>query len=252
MKKFCGLVAAVFLFPFLAQAAAVDAVLAVPRQRIETADYRVSGRMVRIDAKGAHTNYGITIKAHWFGDVLRVLVEVGSPQEARSHILLEMRPNGQTIAKIAHPGDKATSTLPLGKWSDTPFGPGFSYEDFLEPEVYWPGQAALEPTKYGARQCDVLKSTPGTSDRTHYSEVRTWLDHSIGFPVYVEKTEKGTGAVKQFTYIGLRKEAGVWSASQIEGKVRGQEGSTLLIIERGTAKANLKVDDFSNERMTKF
>jgi hypothetical protein len=82
--------------------------------------------------------------------------------------------------------------------------------------------------------------------------VRTWLDHSIGFPVYVEKTQKGAGTVRQFTYIGLRKEAGVWSASQIEGKVRGQAGSTLLIIERGSAKANLKVDDFSNEHLTRF
>ena len=90
---------------------------------------------------------------------------------------------------------------------------GFSYEDFLEQQYFWPGQTAMEQTKFGARDCDVLKSTPGAADRTHYAEVKTWLDHSIGFPVYVEKTLKGTGAVKEFTYFGLRHDGGVWSAT---------------------------------------
>src|ERR1019366_6461962 len=168
MSKFCVFAAAALLFPVVAQAADVQAVLAVPRQRIETADYRVSGRVVRIDAKGGRTSYGITIKAHWFADVLRVVVEVASPQEARAHILLEMRPSGQTVVRIAHPGDKAVMTVPVDKWSDTLFGPSFSYEDFLEPEIYWPGQTLLEQTKYGARECDVVKSKPAASDWTRY------------------------------------------------------------------------------------
>ena len=90
-----------------------------------------------------------------------------------------------------------------------------------------------------------MKSTPGAADRTHYAEVRTWLDPSIGFPVYVEKTVKETGVVKEFTYFGLRHNGGVWSAHQVEVKMRGQAGSTLLIIDRGSAKANLTLTEFS-------
>jgi hypothetical protein len=163
-----------------------------------------------------------------------------------------MRPNGQNMIQIAHPGDKAPATIPFDRWSDGPLGPGFSYEDFLEPQFFWPGQAVADQAKFGARNCDVLISTPGAEDKTHYAQVKTWLDHGIGFPVYVEKTLKGTGSVKEFTYFGLRHDGGVWSASQIESKIRGHGGSTLLIIDHGSAKANLSLGDFSPQQLTRF
>jgi hypothetical protein len=260
MRPAWAALAAALLLAMPAGAADVHALLATPRQRVETADFRASGHLVRVDASGARTSYGIAIKAHWFPGVLRVLVEIAPPQsdrtkpgpDARAHILLEMRPNGQNAILIAHPGDKTPAALPFDKWSDGPLGNGFSYEDFLEQQYFWPDQAALEETKYGARECDVLKSAPGTADRTHYAEIKTWLDHSIGFPVYVEKTLKGTGAVKEFTYFGLRHEGGVWSADQVQVKTRGQAGSTLLIVDRGSAKANLGLGDFSPEKLTRF
>jgi hypothetical protein len=110
----------------------------------------------------------------------------------------------------------------------------------------------VEETKFGARDCDLLKSTPGPADRTHYAEIKTWLDHSIAFPVYLEKTLKGTGAVKEFTYYGLRHDGGVWSATQVEVKTRGQAGTTLLIVDRGSTKASLKLGDFNPEQLIRF
>lgn len=260
MRPHWAALAAALLLAIPADAADAHAVLATPRQRVETADFRASGHLVRVDASGARTSYGITIKAHWFPGVLRALVEIAPPQNdrakpgsvARARILLEMRPSGQNTILIAHPGDKAPAPLPFDKWSDGPLGSEFSYEDLLEQQYFWPGQALLEETKFGARDCDVLKSTPGAADRTHYAEIKTWLDHSIGFPVYVEKTLKGTGAVKEFTYFGLRHEGGIWSANQVEAKTRGQAGSTLLILDRGSAKANLGLGDFSPEQLTRF
>ena len=247
---------ALLLLAFPANAVDTQTVLAAPRQRVQTADFRATGHLVRVEANGSRTSYGITIKAHWFPGVLRVFLEITPPKDtkpdARAHILLEMRPNGQNVIKIAHPGDDVPAILPISKWNNGPLGPGFSYEDFLESAFFWPNQKVVEETKYGARDCDVLKSTPGPSDRTHYAEIRTWLDKSIGFPVYVEKTVKATGALKEFTYYGLRHEGGVWSASQVEAKLRGSPGSTLLIIDRGSAKANLTLADFSSERLTRF
>jgi hypothetical protein len=96
-----------------------------------------------------------------------------------------------------------------------------------------------------------VKSTPGPADKSHYAEVTNWLDHSIGFPVHVEKTLKN-GTVKEFTYFGLRQEGGLWSAHQVEAKIRGQAGSTLLIIDHGTPKANLSLKDFAPEQLTHF
>jgi hypothetical protein len=252
MKIFVAALAAALLLAIPAHAADVHAVLASPRQRVESADYRATGRLVRVDAAGARTSYGITIKARWFPGVLRVLCEVNSPANARVHLLLELRPNGQNSIRIVHPGDTAPTPLPFDKWGDDLLGSGFSYEDFLEPQYYWQGQAILKRTRFGARDCDVLKSTPGAADHTHYAEVQTWLDHAIGYPVYAEKTQKGTGTVKEFTYIGLRQTGGVWSASQVEVKVRGREDSTFLIVDRGSAKANLSLRDFSPEQVAHF
>jgi hypothetical protein len=70
----------------------VKAVLATPIERIESADYRIVGKLVRVDAKGTRTTAPVTIKAKWFPGVLRVLVEMDAP--AREHVLLELRPDG--------------------------------------------------------------------------------------------------------------------------------------------------------------
>jgi Outer membrane lipoprotein-sorting protein len=234
------------------QAADVEPLLAGPRQAAQHADYRIAGKLARVDAGGTRTSYDVSIKAHWFSGELKILVEVTAPAEARANILMEMRPSGQNTMRIAHPGDKSATTIPFDKWMDGPLGAGFSYEDLLEQHYFWPNQAALDPEKRGARDCDVLKSTPGPSDKTHYSEVRTWLDHTIDFPIYVEKTTKTSGTVKEFSYYGLRHDGGVWSATQIEEKTRGQAGSSFLIINRGSAKANLTLGDFSPERIIHF
>jgi hypothetical protein len=228
---------------------------------LQTADYRASGHLVWVQANGIRISYPITIKAHWFPGVLRVMLEIGTGSKANTnssgsahipvHVLLEMRPGGKNTILIAHPGDKELTSLPFDKWSDGLLGNGFSYEDFLEAQYFWAEQTALGEKKFGARDCDVVKSTPGAADKTHYIAVITWLDHSIDFPVYVEKTLK-SGTVKEYTYYGLRQERGLWSAHQVEAKIRGQAGSTLLIIDRGTPKANLSLKDFSHAQLTHF
>jgi hypothetical protein len=249
------------LFPMAAQDTDAHTVLAAQRQRIQTADYRASGHLIWVQANGIRISYPITIKAHWFPGVLRVMLEIGTGSKMSAdssfsshipvHILLEMRPGGKSAILIAHPGDKEPIALPFEKWSEGPFGPEFSYEDFLEAQYFWTEQTALGEKKFGARDCEVVKSTPGAADKTHYADVTTWIDRGIGFPVYVEKTLQG-GTVKEFTYYGLRQERGLWSAHQVEAKIRGQAGSTLLIIDRGTPKANLSLKDFSPAQLTHF
>ncbi len=251
MKPLAAIAALALFAPLTMRAADVHAVLEPARDRVKTADYRITGRLVRVDASGARTNYGITIKAHWFGTELRVLVDVTSPAAARERLLLTMRPDGENAIEIARPGDKP-APLPFSRWSEGVEGGDYSYEDFLEPQWFWPGQTLLRVEQRGARDCDVVKSTPGASDRTHYAEEVTWFDKNIGFPIYAEKTLKGSDGIKEFTYYGLRHDQGVWSASQIEAVMRGKPGSTLLIIERGSAKANLGMKDFSSDAMAHF
>ncbi|MGA2252861.1 outer membrane lipoprotein-sorting protein, partial [Terracidiphilus sp.] len=144
------------------------------------------------------------------------------------------------------------TSVPFEKWGESVVGSDFNYEDFLQPEYYWQDQTILKSARFGARDCDVLRSTPGASDHSHYAEVQTWLDHTIDYPVYVEKTPNNGGNVKEFTYFGLSKSGGVWSARQVEVKTHGRPGSTVLIIERGSTKANLGIRDFNPEQISRF
>jgi Outer membrane lipoprotein-sorting protein len=222
------------------------------QDRMRKAHYRVTGRLVRIDAAGKRTNYNIAIKALGAQSTLRVLLDITSPPNARAHVLLVSHGNGLVSIQIAHPGDTAPTTVPYEQWVNGPLGSSFSYEDFIEAQYFWKQQTVVPAQTFGARLCDQLDSTPTAVDRTHYSQVRTWIDHAIGFPVYVEKAVKGTGIVKQYTYYGLRQTGGVWSATQVEAKLRGTPGSDLLIFERGSANAKLDDSEFDAVKLTQF
>jgi hypothetical protein len=253
----------VLLVPLLcAQTEDVHSIIAASRQRVESTDFSATGHLIWVQASGGRASYPINIKAHWFPGVLRIKVELGNGPKPGSnsiavaqpplHALIEMRPSGQNSILIAHPGDKSAAILPFNKWNEGPVGSAFTYEDLLEEEIFWPAQTFVEKAKFGARDCVVIKSTPGAGDKTHYAEVKAWFDPTIEYPVYVEKTVKESGAINEFTSFGLRREGGYWAAHQIEMKTRGQAGSTLLVFDRGNPKANLTANDFNPAQLTHF
>jgi hypothetical protein len=222
----------------------LETVLTGSRQRIEKLDYRLTGRLTRVEGNQKRTSYKFAGKAHWFPDGLRFLCEISGPGSEKTRIFLQMSVSGHvTIEKIL-PGEKAASVLPFERWNDPVAGTGFSYEDLVESQFFWKNQKLLAPEKYGVRDCFVLRSTSGTQDRSNYDSVTSWIDRSILYPVHVVKTIHGTGKQKEFIYYGLRQVSGVWSASQIEAKLQGQPGSSILVIEAGSAKANLGRKDF--------
>lgn len=259
MRLACVLPIALLSIAATAHAAGAQAALAPLRSHIEASDYRGTGQLVRVDANGDRISYQISVQGLWFDGALHTLVEIVPPKDAaqarqdgRLRILLEMRPDGRDTIKVFRPHEPTPALLIFDKWDQGLRGSAFSYEDFFEPEYFWPGQTILRSATFGAHLCDVLKSTPGPSDRTHYSEVQTWLDRTIDYPVYAEKTIKQGGMVKEFTYYGLHRFGGVWTATQVEVKMRGQAGSTLLIIKRGSAKAHLSPRDFSSGQIGHF
>ena len=222
----------------------LETVLTGSRQRIEKLDYRVTGRLTKVEENGKRTNYKFAGKAHWFPDGLRVLCEVSGPGSEKTSVVLHMTVNGHLTIEVMLPGDKAASVLPFEHWNDSLVGTDFSYEDMVESQFFWKNQQLLPPEKYGARDCFVLKSVAGSEDRTNYSFVTSWIDRNILFPVHVVKTFRGTGLQKDFVYYGLRQVGGAWSASQVEAKLQGKPGSSILAIEAGSPKANLGRKDF--------
>ena len=223
----------------------LETVMAGSRQRIEKLDYRVTGRITRVDGDGKRKSYSFVGKAHWFPDGLRLLCEISGSGGEKTTLLAHMSVSGHVTIEAVLPGKKAASVLPFERWNDPLVGTDFSYEDMVESSFFWKNQELLAPEKYGARDCFVLKSTPGPQDRSYYDSVMSWVDRGILFPVHVVKTLRGTRQQKEFTYYGLRQVGGAWSASKVEAKLPGKPGSSILVIERGSGKANLGLKDFA-------
>jgi Outer membrane lipoprotein-sorting protein len=222
----------------------LETVLTGSRQRIEKLDYRVTGRLTRVEGNGKRTSYKFVAKAHWFPDGLRLLCEISGTASQKTSLLLHMSINGHVTIEAVLPGDKVASVLPFERWNDPLVGTDFSYEDMVESQFFWKNQELLKSEKYGARDCFVLKSMSGAQERSHYDSVTSWVDRGILFPVHVVKTLHGTGQQKEFIYYGLRQVDGVWSASKVEAKRQGKPGSSILAIETGSGKANLARKDF--------
>jgi Outer membrane lipoprotein-sorting protein len=222
----------------------LDTVLTNSRQRIEKLDYRLSGRLTRVEGNGQRTNYKFVGKAHWFPDGLRLLWEITGPGSDKTTLLLHLTEAGQLTMQVALPGEKAAHELAFEHWNDPLVGTDFSYEDMVESQFFWKGQELLPKVKFGARDCFVLKSKSGAQQRSHYDSVTTWIDSSIMFPVHVAKTIRATGKQKEFISYGLRHTGGVWSATQVEAKQEGKPGSSMMVVEGGTANANLAAKDF--------
>src|ERR1700678_994096 len=222
----------------------LETALTGSRQRIEKLDYRVTGRLTRVEGDGKRTNYKFVAKAHWFPDGLRLLCEISGPGSEKTTLLLHMSVSGHLTIEAVLPGEKAASVLPFERWNDPLVGTDFSYEDMVESQFFWKNQELLAPEKYGARDCFVLKSTSASQDRTYYDSATSWIDRSILYPVHVVKTLRGTGKQKEFIYYGLRQVGGLWSATQVEATLQGKPGSSILAIEFGSGKANLGRKDF--------
>ena len=230
--------------PAFAATADLETALTASRQRIEKLDYRSTGRLTRVDGSGKRTNYKFVAKARWFPDGLRVLCEISGPGSEKTSLLLHMSVNGHMTIDALLPGEKAAGALPFEHWNDPLVGTDFSFEDMVENQFFWKNQELLASEKYGARDCFVLKSKSDSQDRTYYDSVTSWLDRGTLFPVHVVKTLRGTGQQKEFIYYGLRQEGGAWSASQVEAKLQGKPGSSILVIEGGSPNANLGSKDF--------
>ena len=223
----------------------LETVLTGSRQRIEKLDYRATGRLTRVEGDGKRMSYKFVAKAHWFPDGLRLLCEItGSGSGEKTSLLLQMSVSGRVTIEAVLPGEKTARALPFEHWNDPLVGTDFSYEDMVENQFFWMNQELLPPEKYGARDCFVLKSKSGSQVRSYYDSVTSWIDRGILFPVHVVKTLRGTGQQKEFIYYGLRQIGGVWSATQVEAKLQGKPGSSILAIDGGSGKANLKRQDF--------
>jgi len=228
-----------------APAGSLKAVVGGARARVEQSDVRASGRLVAIAANGKRTNNTLALASHSFSDGLRTLVTVGTPDHSSMRYWLMQDEAGHTAIEALRKGEKAPVKLTPEQWSEGVAGTVFSAEDFADGQFFWAKQTVLPPAKYGARDCFVLKSEPGPGQPTQYASVTTWIDQKNGARVYVEAVPKDGQPTKQFVFYDIEQIGGVWASRQVEAKLKGKPGSSLLILEHGSPRAHLQRKDFS-------
>jgi hypothetical protein len=225
------------------------------RTRLETVraatDFRATGRLIRVAASGERRSYRVSLRARWFERGLKTFCAVTDPPADRVRLLLEVPASGPASIREGHAGGRGPLTLPFERWGNPLLGTAFAYEDLLENQFQWRSQEVTGEVSYGARLCYLVKSVPDAEDHSEYAMVASWLDHESLYPVHVEKTVRSSRAIKEFVYYGLRQSKGIWSASQVEVKMRGRPGSSLLIIARGAEKANVPAGEFEPGLLTK-
>ena len=196
-------------------------------------------------------SYPITIKTHWFPGVLRIFVDLGQPPRRRtaqcaSIFCSKCTPTATIPFASPIPATNPHSLLPFDKWNDGIRRLRVQLRGLPRRTVLLARPASEGTVKFGARDCDVVKSTPGSADKAHYAEVNTWIDPAIGFPVYVEKTLKGTPrSVKEFTSFGLRQRRGRLVRAPGRSEKSRPAGLNAAYYRPGSAKANLTAADFS-------
>ena len=228
-----------------APAGSLKAVLARARARVEKSDVRATGRLILVAANGNRINNSLSLESHSFPDGLRTRITVTTPAHQREEYLLTQNESGHTTIEVLRAGEKTPARLPVEHWGEGAAGTLFYPEDFADGQFFWTKQTVLPPAKYGARDCFVLRSEPGPGQPTTYASVTTWMDQKTGAPVYVEAVPKNGAATKQFVFFDLEQIGGLWLSRQVEAKLAGQPGSTILLIDHGSPHAHLTRKDFS-------
>jgi hypothetical protein len=78
------------------------------------------------------------------------------------------------------------------------------------------------------------------------------VDCGIPFPVYLEKTRKGTGDSAGFTCFGLCLEDGAWPAGFTDEISWGKDWPALLMFDCMGANAGLGLRDFTPEYLSSY
>lgn len=200
----------------------------------DRSDFRARGRMVVSRDGRQQRVFQISVLRKRMAGGANLLWSITDPPEARLRVLVETGSDGRTAVWM---GER---TLPSRRWSEDIPGTGLTVEDLVEGYLSWPGQTLLRRERYGARQCDVLRSQPGPGAPTAYAAITTWVDQDTLVPVRILKKPRAGGPDKEFLCRGMRQMGGRWVISQLEVRSEGRAGSTRLVFTRGSDNASIR------------
>ncbi len=229
-----------------AAAGSLKAVLANARARVEKSDVRATGRLTIVTANGARTNNSLVLASHSFPDGLRTLITVTTPDHKRERYLLTQNESGRTTIEALRAGRQDAGTpdagaLGRGRGGDIVLSRGFCGRAVLLGEADGAGASEVRRARL---LCAEERAGAGAADHRTRQSRRGWTRRP-GAPVYVEAVPKNGAPAKQFVFYDLEQIGGLWLSRQVEAKVEGKGGSTILLIDHGSPHAHLTRKDFS-------
>jgi len=239
-----ALVGALSLIPASLSAATIYEVMEKIRSLRKGADFFAQGRLVCVNNPEQRITYRLSLKGKSFGGTVKLLCEVTDPIPSRLKLLIESPPAGMPKIRLAGALDRKVKELTSESLGAAFLGSDLNFEDLLDAHFSWSSQTLLREEKYTGKDCYVIRSQPGPNTPSHYSAVTSWIDKKVYLPICVEKDVKASKSVKVFLYSGIRESEGVWGARQVEVRIKGERRVTLLIMTRGSGKANLTERNF--------
>jgi hypothetical protein len=232
--------------------ATISEVIQTIRSLRKGTDFFAEGRLVSVNNPEQRITYRLSLKGKSFGGTVKLLFEVTDPIPSRLKLLIESPPAGMPKVRLARALDRTVEELTSESLGAAFLGSVLNFEDLLDAHFSWSRQTLLREEKCAGKDCYVIRSQPGPDTPSHYSAVTSWIDKKVYLPICVEKDVKASESVKVFLYSGIRESKGVWGARQVEVRIKGERRVTLLIMTRGSGKANLSERDFDPSAIFNF
>lgn len=195
---------------------------------------RAHGRLVVTDAHNRQRVFQILVLQRPLARSLNLLWRVTEPPEAVTRILVEAPFEGRPTLWLAAGANGKPAVLPPEKWADAILGSQLAFEDLVDDHLGWPEQTVTGEEAVSGKLCYVLRSAAAGRP-----PVTTWLDEATLLPLRTVKQPRGSGAAKEIVCRGVRQSAGQWTASTIEVRIRGTEGSTRIVFTGGSEHARV-------------
>jgi hypothetical protein len=149
-------------------------------------------------AEGTKVSLQLQIKQRRTQKSTEVVYQILWPKERAGESVLLLQSGSQPATGSLFIPPNTVKSLNAAQMKDGLFGSDLSYADVLENFFAWENQTIVGAEVVGRVNCQILESKPGSSQRSAYAVVRTWVDVRRLVPLRIEKYQPAGTLVRRF------------------------------------------------------
>lgn len=205
---------------------------------------------LKIETGNPATVLQLQVKARRTPAGSSVLYQVLWPKERKGEGFV-IRQNGNKAPEgnsFVMPG--TLSSISASQMDQPVFGSDLSYADLVENFFAWDQQTLSGQETVDRIPCLILESKPGSSDRSGYGLVRSWIDPKRLVPMRVEKFNRAGQLVRRITTTKVAKDdTRNHVAASFTVQRTGQTSATALEGSNSRHDVNYQDGDFAPEAL---